>query len=117
MPPNPEIERFLNAASAKDEQIGEILNSLRTIVKENYPESTEEMKYGGICFFDAGLLVGGIFPRKMHVSFEFSYGAAMIDQDGLLEGNGKFRRHLKIREIDDIEGKKVAYFLAQAFRF
>jgi len=73
------------------------------------------MKYGGICFYDAGLLVTGIFQRKEHVSLEFSEGGAMEDPNGLLEGKGKFRRHLKIRTQDDIHEKKVAEFLAQAF--
>ena len=115
MPSDPEIVSFLMATADKNEHIGEIMNSLRRIVQKNYPGSTEELKYRGICFFDAGLMVGGILPRKEHVSLEFGEGAAMTDADGFLEGTGKFRRHLKIRTIDEIESKKVSYYLTQAF--
>jgi hypothetical protein len=115
MTPQPEIDRFLTSVSVVNIQFFEILSTLRNIVIESQADVTEEVKYGGICFFDAGLLVGGIFPRKKHISFEFSEGGAMDDPDGLLEGSGKFRRHLKLRSMDDIEEKKVSFYVDQAF--
>ena len=57
---------------------------------------------------------GGTFVSKHHVSFEFSRGYSLDDPDGLLEGTGKYRRHLKIRELSDIEDKSVKFFVKQA---
>lgn len=110
-----EIKEFLTKAKEKDPVLGEITLTLRNLGRTNHPEAIEVIKYGGICLFDAGLLVGGFFQSKKHISVEFSEGANLEDPDGFLEGTGKFRRHLKIRTIDDIEGKKVAYYLKQAF--
>ena len=62
--------------------------------------------YGGIIFSLADDF-GGIFVYKNHVSFEFSYGYKLDDPSKLLEGNGKYRRHLKIKSIEDLEIKKI----------
>ena len=110
-----EIEAFINGKMEKDEILGEVTRSLHTLVTERYPNAVREIQYGGICYFDADLLVGGIFQSKKHVSFEFSEGGWMTDPDGLLEGAGKYRRHLKLRSIGDIEVKQVEFFLSQAF--
>ena len=37
----------------------------------------------------------------------------MNDPKKLLEGTGKFRRHLKIRSLSDIKDKKVEFFVKQ----
>ena len=58
---------------------------------------------------------GGLFVRENHVSFEFVSGVYMNDQHNILEGTGKFRRHLKIRSLADIEDKKVDFFVKQFF--
>ncbi len=39
----------------------------------------------------------------------------MAEPGGLLEGNGKFRRHLKIRSFDDVEDKQVESFVRQSY--
>lgn len=59
-------------------------------------------------------LIGGIYSYKEHVSIGFSNGADFIDNDSILEGGGKKRRHLKIYENDDIVQKNVEYFVSQA---
>ena len=56
-----------------------------------YLESEEEIKYGGLVYIIDNRLFSGIFLRNNHISIEFDNGA-----DKLLEGKGKFRRHLKI---------------------
>jgi hypothetical protein len=75
-------------------------------------------KYGGTVFMTdpdiAGSFVGGVFASKAHVSVEFSNGVAFRDPDGVLEGKGKARRHVKLRSLADIDDKDVAGFLAQA---
>ena len=38
----------------------------------------------------------------------------MKDPNKLLEGKGKYRRHLKIKCKEDIEHKDVAFFVKQA---
>ena len=89
-----------------------IMQKLRETVLEIHPKTDERIMYGGIMFaLDDDF--GGIFASKNHVSFEFGKGFLLDDPDKLLEGKGKFRRHLKIRTLSDIDVKKVAFFVKQ----
>ncbi|MET1078068.1 MAG: DUF1801 domain-containing protein [Pseudomonas sp.] len=78
------------------------------------PEVEEQVKYGGLVY-SRPLPLCGIFSYGGHVSLEFSQGAALADSHGLLEGQGKGRRHLKLRSAEDIERCRVVAYLAQAF--
>jgi len=74
----------------------------------------EEIKYGGLTFRLASGLVGGIYAYQHHISIEFSEGATFKDPDCLLQGNGKYRRHLKIMTATDINNKQALYYIQQA---
>lgn len=78
------------------------------------PALSEEIKYGGLVFFQEKELVGGIFFYKAHLSIEFSQGVALSDPHSVLEGKGKLRRHIKIRTVQDLLDKKVAHYIEEA---
>ena len=107
------VQKFLEDIMMIDPEKFEILTQLRQVVFSNYPKTNERMMYGGI-MFSLEDDFGGLFVRKQHISFEFSNGFTMNDPKKLLEGTGKFRRHLKIRSLADIEDKKVDFFVKQA---
>lgn len=96
----------------------DIVDALERVITDAAPELHGRGMYGGqVLEREAGVaatLVGGYFVYKAHVSFEFSQGAQLNDPAGHLEGKGKARRHLKLRNFRDIESKDVAGFLAQA---
>ena len=110
-----QIERFIQDAKFVDEEKGATLNSLREIILKICPDAQEEIKYGGLVFNVDTELICGIFLRKKHISLEFSFGVLMSDPDKYLEGNGKYRRHLKIFNIRDIKDKEIKYFVGQSF--
>ena len=110
---NKEVQKFLGDIESIDAKKFRILEELRDIVFTQYPEVNERMMYGGI-MFSLENDFGGLFVRKNHISFEFGFGAFMNDPKKLLEGTGKFRRHLKIASLADIEDKKVDFFVKQA---
>ncbi|WP_412552477.1 DUF1801 domain-containing protein [Shimia sp. MIT1388] len=95
-----------------------IIDALEEMVAEVAPELHGRSMYGGqMLEREAGVAataVGGYFGYKAHVSFEFSHGARLSDPDGMLEGSGKARRHLKLRSVEDIQAKCCAGFLAKA---
>ncbi len=100
------VGKFLDDIMMCNNDQFNILREIRRIVFKNLPETAERMMYGGIMFsFENDF--GGVFVRKNHVSFEFTNGYIMNDPDRLLEGTGKFRRHLKIKYLLDRENKKV----------
>ncbi|ABM24930.1 hypothetical protein Sputw3181_2102 [Shewanella sp. W3-18-1] len=80
---------------------------------------TEEIKYGGILFSTTKPFCG-IFAYQQHVSLEFSAGASFQDAYSLLEGKGKFRRHIKILSNGDISNetlqKKLTDYIWQALK-
>ena len=79
------------------------------MVLELTPDAKEEIKYGGLVFIINDILFCGIFVRKKHISVEFVKGAEMQDPDNFLEGSGKFGRHIKIFQYEDVKNKKVEY--------
>ncbi|MCP4703388.1 MAG: DUF1801 domain-containing protein [candidate division Zixibacteria bacterium] len=107
------VHEFLEDVLMIDSEKYEIMQKLRKIVFDIFPKSNERMMYGGI-MFSLEDDFGGIFIRKNHISFEFSSGVHMDDPDNILEGKGKFRRHLKIRSMSDIKDKTVEFFIKQA---
>lgn len=107
------VQKFLEDTILKDKEKSEILFQLREIVFKIYPKVKERMMYGGI-MFSLEEDFGGIFVSKKHVSFEFGNGFEMKDPNGFLEGTGKYRRHLKIKSISEIQEKTVEFFVKQA---
>lgn len=113
-PKNKEIQEFIDKTGIQDFEKMETLKVLRELVFNIFPDTEEKMMYGGIMFFLDAEDFGGLFVRKNHISFEFVKGFLMADPKGFLEGNGKYRRHLKIRTIEDIKQKNVEFYIKQA---
>lgn len=109
---NEKVQVFLDEVRMLNEEQFQILQALRGVIFEQHPDTQERMMYGGILFTLAEDF-GGIFAYKNHVSFEFSTGYQMEDPHKVLDGKGKFRRHLKIRSLQDIDVKQVGYFVKQ----
>lgn len=96
----------------------DITAAIKEIVDQLDPQVRYVAKYGGEVLAldpdDDSQFVGGIFSYKDHVSLEFSEGASFDDPDGILEGKGKARRHLKFRSVADVEAQNAKAFLDQA---
>jgi hypothetical protein len=112
---NKQVQNFLDDIIVIDPEKSDIIQKLREIVFLTKPGITEKIMYGGI-LLSLENDFGGIFAYKKHVSFEFSLGVHMDDPDNVLEGGGKFRRHLKVYCMADIETKNVASFVKQALQ-
>lgn len=112
---NSRINNFIQDIRLLDEDKGEIVISLRDLVLNIAPDTEEAIKYGGLVFLSNNRLFCGIFVRKNHISVEFDIGAQMQDPDNFLEGSGRYRRHLKIYNREDIKNKKVEYYVKQSF--
>ncbi|MDI4633393.1 DUF1801 domain-containing protein [Pelomonas sp. V22] len=91
----------------------EIVTAVRALVRKEFPQVAEEVKYGGI-LFASEVQFCGVFAYKEHVSVEFGRGASICDEFGHLEGAGKGRRHLKLRSQADIKSKHLAQYLPLA---
>jgi hypothetical protein len=86
-----------------------IAKRLRELIIDVYPDVVEVP-------WPRQRIVGyGVGPKKMsehfcyiavhrnHVNLGFYYGAELADPEGLLEGTGKKLRHIKVRDIEEVE--------------
>lgn len=110
---NKEVQVFIEKLGNTDSVKHQIIEASRKLVFENYSNTTERMMYGGI-LFSLEEDFGGVFAYKNHVSFEFSIGYQFNDPEKLLEGNGKYRRHVKIKSLDEVNTKRLDFFVKQA---
>lgn len=96
-----------------------ITGSIDEMVADIAPDAGSRGMYGGTMFElelgDPHTAICGHFVYKNHISLEFSHGARLVDTAGVLEGGGKSRRHLKLRDLSDLDEKKVRGFLVAAF--
>lgn len=110
---NDKVQEFLDDLQTSSPQRFEIVSTIRELFSATTPPLEEGFKYGGITYSFSGDLVGGIYVYKEHLSIEFSNGAHFPDPHNVLEGGGKGRRHIKIRELKDIEEKSVSFYIQE----
>ena len=110
----PKIEELLQDFEMVNPELATVLREVRDMVLMIAPDCEEKIMYGGLIYATPGRMFCGLFLRKQHVSLEFDRGDLMTDRDGLLEGGGKFRRHLKIRSQEEIATKRAEAFVRQS---
>jgi len=96
-----------------------ITSAIDALVAEHCPSAGRRPMYGGIVFEkEPGVhktMVCGHFTYKQHVSLEFGKGYLLEDPAGVLEGKGKYRRHIKLTKAADVESRDVSAMLERAF--
>jgi hypothetical protein len=112
MPNIKSVDQHLEDLKLFDHKNYIIVEAIRKLIFATFPKVNEVVKYNGL-LYTTKLGIGGIFTYKDHVSMEFSNGSMLEDKDNLLEGNGKFRRHLKFNTAEDIIINNLRYFLDQ----
>jgi hypothetical protein len=110
------VQRLLQDLQITHPDLHAIVQAVRTVAHDATPQCTERVMYGGI-LFAAPEQYCGVFAYSAHVSVEFGKGAELDDPHGMLEGKGKFRRHIKLSTLDDIASKHLKHYIAQAHRF
>lgn len=106
------VEQFVDALKISDVEKHAIVMAIREKVQIHNSRIEERMMYGGI-MLSLQEDLGGIFVYSKHVSFEFGQGYLFDDPLNLLEGKGKFRRHLKINSREDKRFKYLDFYLKQ----
>ncbi|RZJ11828.1 MAG: DUF1801 domain-containing protein [Acidovorax sp.] len=109
------VKKLLEDLRALDASRYALVLAVRDKVLGLDPSVTEEVKYGGL-LFSAGKAFCGVFAYTKHVSLEFGDGAALPDPHGVLEGNGKLRRHIKLVVLEDLQTRHVPDYLKVAYQ-
>lgn len=96
-------------SNAAKEQI-QILEVLRKLVHESISGVSEEIKWGFPVF--AKTKDFAYFrTAKKHITLGFYHIDKIDDPDNLLEGSGNTLRHIKIKDVSDIDKKRIAKWL------
>jgi hypothetical protein len=91
-----------------------IIRALRRFVKRVEPGLDESVKWGNGCWVKGKVPISYVYSAPDHVQFGFVRGSALKDPQGLLEGNGQYVRHVKVRKTSDIDEAVFTALLRQA---
>ncbi|MBI2918956.1 MAG: DUF1801 domain-containing protein [Chloroflexi bacterium] len=84
-------------------EIRELAEALRKLVREVAPEAPERgVKGWRLIAFERNGIVCGIQPQKSWVNLIFMRGVELPDPQGVLEGEGKATRAVKVKQLQDI---------------
>jgi hypothetical protein len=85
-------------------------------VMRNCGDDVRELLHDGhptACVGDAAF--GYVNAFKSHVNVGFFRGAEIADPEGLLEGTGRFMRHVKLRPGEDIDPRDLMTLIETAY--
>ena len=85
-------------------------------VMRNCGDDVRELLHDGhptACVGDAAF--GYVNAFTAHVNVGFFRGAEIADPEGLLEGAGKFMRHVKLRPERDVDGTALMKLIETAY--
>jgi len=91
-----------------------IIRELRTLVKRVAPSLRETVKWGNGCWVRGKENVAYVYSATGYVQFGFFGGSVLKDPKGLLEGTGKYVRHIKVHDPGDIDERTFGMLLRQA---
>jgi hypothetical protein len=89
-----------------------VVTLLRKLMRENAPAASEEIKYG-IPMWVGTYAFAFLNPTKKEITFGFSHGVHLTDRYGLLRGQGKWARHVKLRSVEDANVPALRSYIKQ----
>jgi hypothetical protein len=107
------FDDYLKDQSPKNQAI---IRALRRFVKRVEPGLSEAVKWGNGCWVGSNRPVAYVYSATGYVQFGFFHGSSLKDPKGLLEGDGQYVRHAKVREPSEIDERAFAALLRQAAR-
>ena len=105
------FEEYLAGQTPRNQ---DVIRALRTFVKRVAPQLQESVKWGNGCWVQGKAPVAYVYSAPDHVQFGFFGGSALKDPKRLLNGEGKFVRHIKVRKRSDIDERAFGALLRQA---
>jgi hypothetical protein len=109
---DPDVDAWMKAHS---EELGEIARQWFEIMRDCGNDVRELLHDGHptACVADAAFAYVNAF--KSHVNVGFFRGAELYDPKGLLDGTGKFMRHVKLRPDGRVDAKALKKLIELAY--
>ncbi len=105
------VDEFIQAKVLP--QFHPVVEAIRALMRETAPEASEAIAYG-IPVFKMRRIIAVISPTKKDITFSFSRGAEFEDRYGLLKGEGKVSKVVKIRRVEEMNVEALKYYIRQA---
>ena len=120
MLPERYIEKHLQQVPS---DLRDIVLEIRNIVAEVAPDATESQHSRGFSYYfkerggpvSAGICQIGIFPD--HIRLGFIHGAFLPDPQGLLVGEPKYKKHVRIYHYEDAPWDYLRELILRSSRF
>lgn len=93
-----------------------IIRALRKFVGATAPQLKESVKWGNGCWLAGTEPVAYVYSDTGLVQFGFFSGSSLKDPRGLLEGTGRYVRHIKVHAPSDVDPPAFGALLRQAAR-
>lgn len=107
------FDLYLAGQTPKNQKL---IRALRKFVQGVAPKLEESVKWGNGCWVKGKDPVAYVYSDADWVQFGFFRGATLGDPQKLLEGKGQYVRHIKVRQVADIDEKAFGALLRQAAR-
>ena len=91
------------------------VNDVRVLMRTLVPDAAEVIAYGTLGWKKQGILAV-INPTQEYISLVFLHGAKFEDQFGMLEGRGKVRKLVRIKDTD-FNTNALCYYIRQAVKW
>jgi len=105
------FDEYLAAQTPRNQAI---IRELRQLVKRVVPGLEETVKWGNGCWVKGKANVAYVYSAAKYVQFGFFDGSALTDPKALLEGSGKYVRHVKVHAVSEIDERAFASLLKEA---
>ncbi|GAA2638245.1 DUF1801 domain-containing protein [Actinomadura fulvescens] len=105
------VDEFVESKVAPEQR--PLVAALRELMAECAPGAEEVIAYGSPAWKGRKTLAI-ISVSKTHLTFAFDRGADFTDDHGLLQGVGKKTRHVKIKQLEDLDRAALRDYIAQA---
>lgn len=91
-----------------------LIEKLRVIIEQTAPQLVTTVKWGQGCWVDNHTPRVFIHTEEDHVQLGFYNGTSLEDPHGLLSGNGKYVRFIKVYDSEDINSKSYSQLIEKA---
>ncbi len=92
-----------------------VVAAIRSLMKACAPDAREVMSYGLPMYIQKSTLAW-ISPSKRGITFGFMRGAAFEDRYLLLGGVGKHSKHVKMKNLSEVNEPALRYYIKQALK-
>jgi len=92
-----------------------VVAAVRDLMKEYAPKANEAISYG-IPMYGLTKPLAWINPSKTGITFGFREGAYFEDRYGLLRGTGKHAKHVRMKNLREVNKPALKYYIKQALK-